>query len=140
MPGDELTYAEIVEIVSRQARPRNLQVTSEERDSTLFVSILSRSSVNVDQARSTVTFWTSGTGAFAVDFDDRWSWQAFAYDRTEQEEAVQEIVDLADRYLHGAGEERTTKSILRRVRTSLEITVDGVAVTLQAHDSSQGRR
>jgi hypothetical protein len=131
MPSDELTYGDIGEIATRDAELNGLVTVSAERDESLFVTIHSARSGDGDASRREVTFWTSGTGAFLVDFDDRWTWQVFAYDRADQVEAVHDIMKVVGGYLRGAGEEREFKKRLRQPRRAIIMSVDGERIVLE---------
>lgn len=130
--ADELTYPEVVEIADGDAKLKGLLMASTERDESLFVNISRPRMSGVDSRRNNVVFWTSGTGAFLVDFDDRWSWQVMAYDRMNQVDAVHEIMKVADRYLRGAGEEQATKSRLWPTKQVIIMDIDGERIVLQA--------
>lgn len=130
--ADELTYPEVVEIAGGDAELKGLPMTSTERDESLFVNIFRPRTWRVDSRRNNVTFWTSGTGAFLVDFDDRWSWQVMAYDRMDQINAVHEIIKVADSYLRGGGEEQATKSRLWSTKQVIVMDIDGERIVLQA--------
>jgi hypothetical protein len=146
MPNDELAYHEIVEIACQDAERRGVAVESVEKDETLFVTIRRAKSSDHDQQvegsfdvasdevgiRSEVRFWTYGTGAFIVDFDNRWSWHEFAYDRVDQIDAVHDIMNVADNYLRGAGEEQTTRVRLGSKKEVMVVTVDGERIVLNA--------
>jgi hypothetical protein len=124
MPNDELDYPEIVEIARQDAERKGMAVEGAEKDESLFVTIRRAKSSADDPQVTEVTFWTSGTGAFLVDFDNRWSWQLFAYDRADQIDAIHDLMKVADYYLRGAGEEQAIK-VLRPKKEVMVMTVDG---------------
>ncbi|MCU7726871.1 hypothetical protein ODJ79_24360 [Actinoplanes sp. KI2] len=129
MPDDHLNYPDMIAEATREAALHGLMTSTAERDQCLFVTLTYDRQPGVVSSRREVTFWTSGTGAFLINLDQRWSWNVMAYERAAQIEAIHDIVRVAHHYLSGAGEETCGPG--RRGRPRLVLHVDGDQVVLQ---------
>ena len=127
----ELTLAAFTDLTALEAGRRELDVESTQRDGIVYVRIQPRPN-EVHHDRQEVTISTYGTGVFSLDLDERWTWQAISYDRDDQIEIVQDLVDAAERYLCGEGQEESRQRKWRKPETVFVLIVDGEKVSLRA--------
>lgn len=137
MAAEGLRYSEILKSTVGHAELRGLEVEGTVRDEALFVTIRRRQKLSSVTSRDKVTFWTSGTGAFVSDFDDQWYRVVTEYTPDDQADAVREIVEVAESYLQGDGEEFIKKSKWRRQKRFLSLRIYGELVILQESRSRQ---